>query len=166
MTSEPSDRPPLPAIGWREWLALPDLGVAAIKAKVDTGARTSALHAFDTQIEVRGGERWVRFCVHPIQGDDDEVVETGAPLVEERTVRSSNGQMEDRPVIVTTTELAGRRFQIELTLTRRDEMGFRMLLGREAVKSRFVVDPQRSYIVALNRAARDARRATRRARPA
>jgi hypothetical protein len=93
-------------------------------------------------------------------------VETGAPLVEERTVRSSNGQMEDRPVIVTTTELAGRRFQIELTLTRRDEMGFRMLLGREAVKSRFVVDPQRSYIVALNRAARDARRATRRARPA
>lgn len=155
---------PYPTIGWREWLALPDLGVDAIKAKVDTGARTSALHAFDTEIEVRDGDRWVRFCVHPIQCDDDHVIETRARLVEERSVRSSNGRMEDRPVIATTVELAGVRWTIELTLTRRDEMGFRMLLGREALRGRFVVDPQRSYIVPLSDAARRSRAATRRAR--
>lgn len=146
-------------------MALPDLGVAAIKAKVDTGARTSALHAFDTRIEERD-RRWVRFWVHPIQCDDDLVVEAAAPLVDQRVVRSSNGQLEDRPVIVTTTELAGQRLSIELTLTRRDEMGFRMLLGREAVRERFVVDPGRSYMVPLSPAAREARAATKRARSA
>lgn len=136
----------LSVIGWREWAALPDLRVDAIKVKVDTGARTSALHAFDLEVVEREGEPWVQFCVHPFQRDDDQVVAASAPLLEERQVRSSNGQMEERPVILTDVGLGDQRWAIELTLTRRDEMGFRMLLGREAVRGRFVVDPGRSYL--------------------
>ncbi|HVA51349.1 MAG TPA: RimK/LysX family protein [Pirellulales bacterium] len=138
--------PGLPIIGWREWLALPDLGIRAVKAKVDTGARSSALHAFDIELFERDGRPMVRFRVHPWQGDQTETVAAEAPLAGERLVRNSGGIETVRPAIVTDLELAGRRWPIELTLTARDAMGFRMLLGREAVRQRFLVHPGRSYL--------------------
>jgi hypothetical protein len=125
-------------------VALPDLGVAFIKAKVDTGARSSSLHAWDIVCDQRAGS--VRFSVHPLQDDDAVVIDTEAPLVEEREVRSSNGEVELRPVIATRAMVAGLPIDIQLTLSNRDEMGFRMLLGRSAIRRRFVVDPGRSFL--------------------
>lgn len=136
----------LPRIGWREWLELPGLGVRAIKAKVDTGARSSALHAFDIEVFERQGHAIVRFHVHPWQRSDNGMIAVEAPLAGERLVRNSGGSQTLRPVIITDVELAGQRWPIELTLTARDAMGFRMLLGREAVRRRFVVDAGRSYL--------------------
>ena len=132
-------------IGWREWLTLPDLGIEAIKAKVDTGARSSALHAFDVESFRAGEKEMVRFKVHPLQRDVETTVEAIAEVVDHRSVRSSHGEESLRPVIVTTVELLGQRFEVELTLVRRDTMGFRMLLGRQAIRRRFVVDPGCSY---------------------
>jgi hypothetical protein len=137
-------------IGWREWVALPELGVSAVKAKIDTGARSSSLHAWDvTIVEANGrGPRRarVRFVLHPRQRDLAETVEAEVDLVAVRAVRSSNGEVENRPVIRTPVVIDGRRYAIELTLTRRDEMGFRMLLGRRALRRRFVIDPGRSFL--------------------
>jgi hypothetical protein len=138
-------REPLPVIGWREWVALPGLGVARVKAKIDTGARSSSLHAFNLREIERDGARWVRFKVHPLQRDTTLTVTCEAELLEWRTVRSSTGVEELRPVIVTDVELLGRRWAIELSLTRRDEMGFRMLLGRQAVRRRFLIDSGGSF---------------------
>jgi hypothetical protein len=137
--------PCYPQIGWREWLKLPDLGVTAIKAKVDTGARSSALHAFDVETIIDGDKQLVRFKIHPLQRDCDTTVEAIAEVVEYRRVRSSLGEESLRPVILTAIELLGQRFEVELTLVRRDTMGFRMLLGRQAIRRRFVVDPGCSY---------------------
>lgn len=136
----------LTVVGWREWLSLPDMGIERIKAKVDTGARTSALHAFALERFEREGAPMVRFEAHPLQRDTSVVVPVEAGLVERRTVRSSSGSETLRPVVRTTVELMGRRWEIELTLIRRDPMGFRMLLGRQAVRGRFLVDPGRSYL--------------------
>ena len=136
----------LPVVGWREWLALPEMGVSRIKAKVDTGARTSSLHAFALTRFRRGDEPWVRFEAHPLQRDTSVVIPVEAPLIDRRTVRSSSGDETLRPVVATTVELMGRRWEIELTLIRRDPMGFRMLLGRQALRGRFLVDPGRSYL--------------------
>lgn len=136
---------PLPAIGWREWLALPDLGIERIKAKVDTGARSSALHAYDVEFLKRGGHDVVRFKVHPMQRNSRRVIRAEAPLLEMRHVRDSSGRLEERPVILTGLRLMDDDWGIELTLTRRDVMGFRMLLGRQAIRGRFAVDPARSY---------------------
>jgi hypothetical protein len=133
-------------IGWREWLRLPELGVHRIKAKVDTGARTSALHAENVRYVRRRGERWVRFTVHPFQRTHAGAVEAAAPLVEERRVRSSSGVQELRPVVETLVVIGEREWPIELTLTRRDVMGFRMLLGRQALRRFAVVDPGRSFL--------------------
>ncbi len=135
----------LPLIGWREWVGLPDLGIKKIKAKVDTGARSSSLHAFDVQVFERDGAKWVRFQVHPIQRKDARSVEVEAPVLEFRSVRSSSGKAAVRPVILTTVELLGISWPIELTLASRDKMGFRMLLGREAFRGKFLVDAGRSY---------------------
>ena len=132
-----------PIIGWREWVGLPELGVAWVKAKVDTGARSSSLHAWD--VEVDGALGVVRFGVHPFQNDDETTTSVTAPLVETRDVRSSNGEVETRPVISTRIVVAGFVVPIELTHSARDEMGFRMLLGRTAVRRRFVIDPGRSF---------------------
>lgn len=139
------DASTLPIIGWREWVGLPDLGVAAIKAKVDTGARSSALHAFDLHRFERDGAPWVRFQVHPIQRSDAHTVEVEAAVVDVRSVRSSSGKASVRPVIATQVTLLGATWPIELTLASRDEMGFRMLLGREAIRHRFLVDAGGSY---------------------
>ena len=135
-----------PAIGWREWLALPELGIAAIKAKVDTGARSSALHAFDLETFERMGKPMIRFKVHPLQRNAQYTVSSEAELLELRSVRSSGGHESFRAVILTVAELLGQRWPIELTLANRDMMGFRMLLGRQAVRQRFVVDPGKSYL--------------------
>jgi hypothetical protein len=135
-----------PVIGWREWVAIPELGIAQVKAKVDTGARTSALHAFDIRGFKRRGRRMVRFRVHPIQRSVEESVEAEAVLLDERVVRSSMGKEQFRRAIRVDVTVAGLTFPIELTLTSRDSMGYRMLLGREALQGRFLVDPSRSYL--------------------
>lgn len=136
----------LPVIGWREWLALPGLGVDHIKAKVDTGARTSALHAFGLERFERDGTPMVRFEAHPVQRDTSVRIPVEAELSDRRKVRTSSGDQTLRPVVWTDVELMGRRWEIELTLIRRDPMGFRMLLGRQAVRGRFLVDPGRSFL--------------------
>jgi hypothetical protein len=120
--------------------------VTYIKAKVDTGARTSSLHAFDIEEFRRGGADWIRFTVHPEQRSHKNTVMAEAPISEWRNVKPSSGHVELRPVILTTIELLGTQYEVELTLTRRDAMGFRMLLGREATRHRFVVDPGRSFL--------------------
>lgn len=133
------------AIGWREWLSLPELHIDRIKAKVDTGARSSSLHASNVERFTHRRRDMVRFRIHPVQRKSSVVIDAEAPLHDMRHVRSSSGEAEERPVIVTTLELMGERWPIELTLTRRDVMGFRMLLGRQAIRGRFTVDPGRSY---------------------
>lgn len=135
-----------PVVGWRELAALPELGVDEIKVKVDTGARTSALHAFDTLSFDRDGEEWVRFSIHPVPRSRDFSIPAEARVSAWRTVTSSNGASDRRPVIRTTLRMAGSEWPIDLTLADRDQMGFRMLLGREAIRRRFQVDPGRSYL--------------------
>lgn len=142
-------RRPLPVIGWREWIALPELGIDRIKAKIDTGARTSALHAFDVRHVGEKDRQRVRFRVHPRQRDAVTIVECEAPLVGERTVRSSSGRATTRPVIRTEIRVGAWSFPIEVTLIRRDVMGFRMLLGRRAIRRRFLVHAGRSFLMAL-----------------
>ncbi len=135
----------LPVIGWREWVSFPELGVGPIKAKIDTGARSSSLHAFGLATFERDGKTCIRFQVHPIQRSAEGAVEVEAEVLEYRHVRSSSGQAAVRPVIVTMVEVQGRSWPIELTLANRDQMGFRVLLGREAFRSRLLVDAGRSY---------------------
>lgn len=131
-----------PHVGWREWAWLPELDIGPINAKIDTGARTSALHAFD--IHQQRGD--VAFKVHTIQGNDEFYIETEAPFVEERLVKDSGGKQTLRPVISTTIELRGQKFESEITLVSRMDMAFRMLLGRSALRGRFLVDVERANI--------------------
>lgn len=133
-------------VGWREWVSLPDIGIDSIKAKIDTGAQTSALHA--TQIEefVRDGAEWVRFCVQPWQMNTRDEVVVERPVHDRRAVRSSSGHSEDRIVVLLRLTLCGVYTLSEVTLTSRDEMVFRMLIGREALKNGFVVDSAQSYL--------------------
>lgn len=136
-------------LGWREWVSLPELGIEHIKAKVDTGARTSALHAFFVDPFMRRGRRWVRIGVHPLQGRSDIAVETEAEVIDHRHVTDSGGHREMRYVICTDVLLGSNRFPIELTLTNRDSMKFRMLLGRTALRGKFLVDAKLSYQIGL-----------------
>ncbi len=136
----------LPVIGWRERLALPHLGITQIKAKIDTGARSSALHAFDIETFTREGKAWVRFSIHPHQHNSIDTIAAEAELLDTRAVKNSGGQAQTRPVIQTLVALGGQQWPIELTLTNRDVMGFRMLLGRQAVRQRFLVDAGKSYL--------------------
>ena len=135
----------LPVIGWREWVGLPDFGIKAIKVKVDTGARSSSLHAFDRQLFEREGAEWVRFKIHPVQRKSNKTVEAEARVLEFRNVRSSSGVSARRPVIITNVTLLGITWPVELTLASRAEMGFRMLLGREAFRGQFLVDAGKSF---------------------
>lgn len=142
----PREKKPKPVIGWREWLSLPELGIERIKAKIDTGARSSSLHAYDVRRFRRKGVSLVRFKVHPLQRDFRTTVEAEAEVVDQRKVRSSSGQQSLRWVVRTEVRLGDQRWPIELTLSRRDEMGFRMLIGRQAIRGHYVVDPGRSFL--------------------
>ena len=135
-----------PSIGWREWVALPELGIEAVRAKIDTGAASSSLHAFDLQRFERRGTPWVRFEIHPLQRSKGGAVVAEAPLAGEKLVRNPGGRQELRPFVDTEVAWNGHLWRIRLNLTSRDEMGFRMLLGREAVRRRFLVDPGRSFL--------------------
>lgn len=145
----PSRASPLPRVGWREWVALPSLGLHRIKAKVDTGARSSSLHVTGLEEFEEGGRPWVRFTVHPVQRSERETRQVRAPLADRRSVRPSSGTAETRPVVVVEVQIGALRFPCEVTLARRDRMGFRMLLGRTALRGRFLVDPGRSYLQRL-----------------
>ncbi len=136
----------LVTIGWREWVALPGLGLPALKAKIDTGARTSALHAFLIEPYRQDGVDMIRFLIHPLQHDHDFEIECHAPIYDFREVTDSGGHREMRYVIQTDVVIGNSRLPIEMTLTNRDTMRFRMLLGRRAMENRFRVDPGTSYL--------------------
>jgi len=133
-------------IGWREWVSLPELGIKTVKAKVDTGAKTSTLHAIDVEIHKRGTKKYVSFAIHPYQKDNHYTVRAEAELYEERHIKDSGGKVTIRPVIRTEIKIGKVVKQIELTLINRDEMGFRMLIGREAIKGQYLVNPMRSFL--------------------
>ncbi len=132
-------------IGWHEWCALPDLQLPGINAKIDTGAKTSSLHAYKIKPFSQNGETWVKFRVHPVQRRRYPEIECEAQVVDQRVVTSSNGTKETRYVIKTTLILGAHKFLTEITLSNRDEMGYRMLIGRQSLSQRFVVDPSLSH---------------------
>lgn len=132
-------------LGWEEWLALPALGLPALKAKIDTGARTSALHAFDIEPFGPADKPRVRFGIHPIPGRDDLSIPCSAQVIDRREVTSSNGEMELRYVIRTDLQMGDRKWPIDITLTNRDTMAYRMLLGRQALTEEMVVAPTDSF---------------------
>jgi hypothetical protein len=134
-------------LGWREWISLPELGLASLKAKVDTGARTSALHAFELREFEQDGRRRVAFKIHPLPRSDEQVAVCEADVIDERVVRDSGGHQEKRLVIRTPMVLGAHQKDIEMTLTARDDMLFRVLLGRTALQGWARVDPARSYLV-------------------
>ena len=135
-----------PMLGWREWVALPELKLSEIKAKIDTGARSSALHAFAIEPYRKGGQRWLMFAIHPLQKRCDVMIECHAPIKDRRLVMDSGGHKQRRYVIETQLFLGQSVIRAEMTLTNRDSMRFRMLLGRTAMDTRFIVDPGASYL--------------------
>lgn len=137
----------LKEIGWKEWLELPDLGIPAIKAKIDTGAKTSALHTFHLDTYKSDNIEMVRFHIHPLRNRTDIEIICEAPIVDKRMVRDSGGHTEERIVIKSNIMLGKQAWPIEITLTSRDDMLFRMLLGRSAIKSgSFNVNPAKAYL--------------------
>ena len=145
--------------GWREWVSLPEANVPWIKAKLDTGARTSSLHAFDIEVLGEGDDERVRFWLRPWQESSDDAVQVECHIHDRRSVRSSSGHTEERIVVMLTLTVLGQQFAAEVTLTNRDAMGFRMLIGRQALRRRFVVDPSRSFLG--GRAPKEVRRTNR-----
>jgi hypothetical protein len=135
-----------PSIGWREWVSLPELGIDKIKAKVDTGARTSALHAFSLELIKENNKDRMRFDIHPLQHNTIKIVTCVADVVDLRWVSDSGGHREQRYVINTPVVMGHDIWPIEITLTERDTMLFRMLLGRSAIRHRYDVNPAKSFI--------------------
>ncbi|NLQ17417.1 ATP-dependent zinc protease [Marinomonas sp. M1K-6] len=128
-------------IGSDEWCAFTSLNIPAIKARVDSGAKTSSMHAINIQRFSRGDDHWVRFEVHPLQKNRKITVHCEAPLIDQRVIKSSSGDKEKRPVICVPLTLGNTTWDVEVTLTNRDSMGYRMLLGREAMNGRVLIDP-------------------------
>jgi hypothetical protein len=145
--AEHSERDQKPILGWREWVELLDFGSAKIKAKIDTGAKTSAIHAEDIVVFKRKGRRRVRFRLYPLQRSREGAVWVEADLLEKRKVRSSVGHETQRPVVLAQVGFGDRQLSIELSLINRDIMGFRMLIGRQAIRNLFLVDPGRSFLI-------------------
>lgn len=137
----------LRCIGWQEWVGLSELGVPAIKAKIDTGAKTSSLHAFNIRRKKIRRKDYVSFIIHPLQGNNDLELSCCAPIIDVRGVMSSNGSIEQRFVIATTLTLGNKEWKIELTLSNRDPLRFRMLLGREALRGNVIINPSKSLLV-------------------
>lgn len=144
-------------LGWREWVGLPQFQIPGLKAKVDTGAKTSALHAYFVEPFMQDGEQWVRFGLHPWQNSVKKSVECSAPVVDQRVVTDSGGHREERYVVRTLLSVGACQFESELTLTNRDTMRFRMLLGRNSLNERFCVDPSASYLVGKKRGRKSSR---------
>jgi len=140
-----SKNDPTLIVGWREWVGLPGVGVEWLKAKIDTGAQTSSLHAFALEPFSRDAQDWVRFELHPWQRSAADPLTVELPVHDRRPVRSSSGHVQDRYVVLLDLRLCGRLVPAEVTLTRRDAMGFRMLVGREVLKRGFLVDSLASY---------------------
>jgi hypothetical protein len=138
--------PPKTTIGWREWMVLPVLGIPGVKAKIDTGARTSVLHAFSLEQFTENGQKKVRFLIHPLQKRTDIELTCVADVVDRRMVSDSGGHREMRYVIRSKIMVGTTEIDAEITLSDRDTMQFRMLLGRTALAGRFLVDPDRSYL--------------------
>jgi hypothetical protein len=136
----------LPLLGWREWVTLPELNLKHIKAKIDTGARSSALHAFALDPYRKGGQRWVMFAIHPEQKHTDTIIECHAPIKDRRFVSDSGGHKQRRYVIESQLMIGQSLISAEITLTNRDNMQFRMLLGRTAMNGHFIIDPSASYL--------------------
>jgi len=134
-------------VGWREWIGFPELGVDRIKAKLDTGARTSVIHAFRIQKVDDEDEPRVEFYLHPVQRRRNPEYRCIAQIVDERTVKSSNGESETRYVIITPMRMGEHIWPVEVTLSDRDQMGFRMLVGRSAIRGRCIVDPGSSFLL-------------------
>ncbi|QBN20285.1 30S ribosomal protein S6--L-glutamate ligase [Flavobacterium nackdongense] len=134
-------------LGSEEWCTLPELGIPSIKARVDSGAKTSALHAINIAPFKKEGQNWVKFDINPIQNNVKTIIHCEALLVDKRVVKSSSGFREQRYVIQTTLDIGNSKWVIEMTLTNRDSMGFRMLLGREAMSGRVLVDPEQQYLL-------------------
>lgn len=135
-------------IGWREWVEFPELGIDKVKAKIDTGARTSTLHAFDIKAFETGSGKWrVKFQVHPTQRNNNYVLHCEADMLDKRNVRNSGGDVEHRYIIKTILYMGMNAWPIELTLTNRDAMGFRLLLGRTALNNRFLINPNKSFLI-------------------
>jgi hypothetical protein len=138
---------PLKLVGWREWLSLPELGIEKIKAKIDTGARTSALHAFEIHAFKQAEKHYIRFKMHPLQRRTDMVISCVSEVKDIRWVVDSGGHKERRYVIQTPLHMGDAVWSIELTLTNRDTMNFRMLLGRTAMRHRVMVNPAVSFLL-------------------
>ena len=136
-------------LGWREWASLPELGIDRIKVKVDTGAKNSALHAYNSSFISKNGEEWIHFDIHPDQNDDATIKSCMVRLIDRRWVTNSGGTRERRFVIETPIRIGDKEWPIIVTLSNRDEMGFRMLLGRSAIKGKYMVDPARSFCCKL-----------------
>lgn len=134
-------------VGWRETVSLPDLGIDKINAKIDTGARTSCIHTFRLETFSKDGKKWVRFWVHPEQKSQAKEVVCEALIVDERSVRDSGGHEEMRYVISSTLKIGQGSWPIEITLTNRENMAFRMLLGRTAMHHKIIVDPVQSFLI-------------------
>ncbi len=139
-------KPARTLIGWREWASFPDLDVERINAKIDTGAKSSALHAFKIKEREINGASYVEFFLHPVQRRKTPEIFCRAPVHDTRIIRSSNGQEEERYVIETKICLSDKIWKIDVTLTDRDAMGFRLLIGRDALRRKFIIDPGASYL--------------------
>lgn len=133
-------------IGWQEWISLPEINIPAVLAKIDTGAKTSSIHAYKIEYFIKNNKDFVRFTIHPIARNNIISRTCEMPLLDKRTVKSSSGDEEERPVIKTLIHIDGNEWEIELNLTNRDYMGSRMLIGREAMRKHVLVHSGVNFI--------------------